>query len=1091
MPVRFPCIFCLKPVAVSHKGIFCDVCEHWVHAKCNNTSNDEYRNLVDSDAEAPWSCQKCIKTALPFNNISDECLKLLSQGKNDTSFFEIDSNANAQFFQDINLALENLDPDDETLCPYSSLSEINSLKINKSKSLSFLNLNIASLKLHQDELNTLIKNCDIDFSFIGISETGFQKDSPNEVKIENFKSIDTTTKGTRGGTRLYVNKNFNYLPRKDLEINKAKKIESTIVEIVNEPKNFLVAVIYRHPKMDCSEFNILYSNLLEKISQEKKQAFIMGDFNIDLLKHESHEETQNFIQNNLSHFFKPLITRPTRITPHSKTLIDNVFTNTLEPVIHSGNMISTISDHLPQLAIVQWKDTGGKVIRPKKPKRDMRNFNRENFLLDFLEIPWEELFTNKNPSEKLEIFIKSSQEKIDNHAPIGLTRQKHVTAHKPWVTKGLLKSIKTKDNLYKKFLRSRQQAFKATKHQNYKTYKNLLIKLLRKSKNNYYKNYFETHKTNLKLVWKAINEVTNRKGKQDLSPNLIVHKNKKLSKDKEIAEVFNEYYGSIAEKTKADIPETDKIFHDFMGPPIQHSFYMQPTTPQVIAKTILQLDDSKATGPFSIPSKFLKMINPTASVILCEIFNECVQAGIYPECLKKAAIKPLHKKESKLDIGNYRPISLLSNINKIFEKILHNRLTEFFNFHNVIFDNQFGFREKHSTNHALIALTELVRKALDNNQFSAGIFIDLKKAFDTVDHNILLQKLNHYGIRGKTLDMLTSYLSNRSHCTQINNTFSNFVKQNHGVPQGSVLGPLFFIIYINDLNGAIKNSTTIHFADDTSLICSEKSLKKLNKMVNRDLSVLVQWLRSNKICLNTSKTEIILFRKKNKNINKTLNFRLSGQRMKLSKSTKYLGVIIDEHLDWNIQLNNLTDKLARAVGVISKLRHYLSYKALLSVYYALFDSHLNYCLQSLGHIKVSDMNKLESLQNKVVRIIHFKGPRDSVKSLFTNSRILPIPKQIKLKNCLFAYDFLKNKQPNYFNNFLSPLGQNHQIRTRAAGNVLNIQMTKTVTYGSYNIPNLISKDWNSIHPHVPSIHNVSKPTFKKHLHAYILTEFAT
>ena len=528
-----------------------------------------------------------------------------------------------------------------------------------------------------------------------------------------------------------------------------------------------------------------------------------------------------------------------------------------------------------------------------------------------------------------------------------------------------------------------------------------------------------------------------------------------------------------------------------MGPPIQHSFYMQPTTPQVIAKTIFQLDDSKATGPFSIPSKFLKMINPTASVILCEIFNECVQAGIYPECLKKAAIKPLHKKESKLDIGNYRPISLLSNINKIFEKILHNRLTEFFNFHNVIFDNQFGFREKHSTNHALIALTELVRKALDNNQFSAGIFIDLKKAFDTVDHNILLQKLNHYGIRGKTLDMLTSYLSNRSHCTQINNTFSNFVKQNHGVPQGSVLGPLFFIIYINDLNGAIKNSTTIHFADDTSLICSEKSLKKLNKMVNRDLSVLVQWLRSNKICLNTSKTEIILFRKKNKNINKTLNFRLSGQRMKLSKSTKYLGVIIDEHLDWNIQLNNLTDKLARAVGVISKLRHYLSYKALLSVYYALFDSHLNYCLQSLGHIKVSDMNKLESLQNKVVRIIHFKGPRDSVKSLFTNSRILPIPKQIKLKNCLFAYDFLKNKQPNYFNNFLSPLGQNHQIRTRAAGNVLNIQMTKTVTYGSYNIPNLISKDWNSIHPHVPSIHNVSKPTFKKHLHAYILTEFAT
>jgi len=482
---------------------------------------------------------------------------------------------------------------------------------------------------------------------------------------------------------------------------------------------------------------------------------------------------------------------------------------------------------------------------------------------------------------------------------------------------------------------------------------------------------------------------------------------------------------------------------------------------------------------------------PTASEILCGIFNECIQAGIYPECLKRAAIKPLHKKESKLDIGNYRPISLLSNINKIFEKIIHTSLTDFINKHNIIFDNQFGFRKGHNTNHALIALTELVRKSLDNNQFAAGIFIDFKKAFDTVDHKILLHKLNHYGIRGKAHKLLTSYLSNRSHCTQINNTFSKFIRQDHGVPQGSVLGPLFFIIYINDLNKAVMSSSTIHFADDTSLICSEKSLKKLNKMVNRDLSLLVHWLRANKICLNTSKTEILLFKRKNKFINKTLNFRLSGQKMKLSRSTKYLGVIIDEHLAWDDHFQSLTTKLSRAVGIISKIRHYLNYRALISVYYALFDSHINYCLQPLGHIKVGILDKIEKLQNKVIRIIHFKGPRDNVKPLYVNCRILPIPRQIKLKNCLFAYDFLKGNLPKYFKDFLSPLGHNHQIRTRAAGNVLNIKMTNTVTYGSYNIPNLITKDWNNIHPHIPPFHQVSKSTFKKHLHAYILTEFST
>eukprot|EP00111_Clytia_hemisphaerica_P014232 TCONS_00041923-protein len=164
----------------------------------------------------------------------------------------------------------------------------------------------------------------------------------------------------------------------------------------------------------------------------------------------------------------------------------------------------------------------------------MKNFNRENFLLDYLGIPWDELLLNKNPSEKLEIFIKTSQEKIDTHAPIKLTNQKHASAHKPWVTTGLLKSIKTKDFLYKKFLKSKQQALKSIKHQNYKTYKNLLVKLLRKSKNNYYKNYFETHKSNLKLVWKAINEVTNNKSKQDLSPKLVIHNNKKITNEKKL-----------------------------------------------------------------------------------------------------------------------------------------------------------------------------------------------------------------------------------------------------------------------------------------------------------------------------------------------------------------------------------------------------------------------------------------------------------------------------------------------------------------------------------------------------------------------------
>ena len=252
--------------------------------------------------------------------------------------------------------------------------------------------------------------------------------------------------------------------------------------------------------------------------------------------------------------------------------------------------------------------------------------------------------------------------------------------------------------------------------------------------------------------------------------------------------------------------------------------------------------------------------------------------------------------------------------------------------------------------------------------------------------------MSHYGIRGKAHDLLKSYLSDRSHCVKIQNSTSKYITLKHGVPQGSVVGPLFFILYINDLHKAIKNSKTIHFADDTSLVCQEKSLKKLNKKVNHDLKLLVHWLRANKISLNTAKTQIVLFKNKRKEIHKKLNFRLSGKKMSLSSHVTYLGITIEESLEWNFQFHGLLQKLSRSVGILAKLRYYLSYKSLLSVYYALFDSHVNFCVHTMGHVTLASLEKIEKLQNKALRIMHFKAQRDSSKPLYINSRILPIRK---------------------------------------------------------------------------------------------------
>ena len=341
-----------------------------------------------------------------------------------------------------------------------------------------------------------------------------------------------------------------------------------------------------------------------------------------------------------------------------------------------------------------------------------------------------------------------------------------------------------------------------------------------------------------------------------------------ISDPQKVADSFNTFFGTIAEKTKSKIISTNKSHSDYLNDPNNRSIFLKPTSSTEIANIIISLNSNKANGPESISTNILKMLAPNMSTMLSKIINLSFSTGIFPDCLKLADIVPVHKKESKLLVENYRPISLLSNISKIFEKTIHTRLYSFLEDTKSLYNMQFGFRSKHSTNHALIQITEQIRDALDNGKYSCGIFVDLQKAFDTVDHHILLRKLEHYGIRGSVNNLFKTYLNNRFHSVEILNKTSKQILLKHGVPQGSVLGPLLFLIYINDLHNAIKHSKVFHFADDTSLINSNISLKKINKQVNQDLTLLSNWLRANKICLNAKKTEIIIFRSKQKSVKK-------------------------------------------------------------------------------------------------------------------------------------------------------------------------------------------------------------------------------
>ena len=316
--------------------------------------------------------------------------------------------------------------------------------------------------------------------------------------------------------------------------------------------------------------------------------------------------------------------------------------------------------------------------------------------------------------------------------------------------------------------------------------------------------------------------------------------------------------------------------------------------------------------------------------------------GCHPNKLKFVNVVPIFKKGSRLSISNYRPISLLSNLNKIFEKIMYKRIYSFLEKYECLYELQFGFRAKHSTVHTLINITEKIRSALDNNKVACGIFIDLQKAFDTVNNEILLTKLDYYGFRGNIKNWFRSYLYERKQNVIINGFKSKSSIIKHGVPQGSVLGPVLFLLYINDLHKYIKHSTTYHFADDTNLLNITPDYKTLQREINQDLHLLHEWLVANKISLNKDKTELIFFHKVRSVIPIDIKIKLNGKTLYPSRKIKYLGIYLDETVSGIPHCEELLKKLHRANGMLSKVRHYVPLNELKNIYNAIFSSIVLY-----------------------------------------------------------------------------------------------------------------------------------------------------
>ena len=513
-----------------------------------------------------------------------------------------------------------------------------------------------------------------------------------------------------------------------------------------------------------------------------------------------------------------------------------------------------------------------------------------------------------------------------------------------------------------------------------------------------------------------------------------------------MADELNNFFTNIGSSMSNNLPPPPVSHKHFLKNRQSSSFFLNPTDAFEVLKVINSFSSRKSAGPDKIPAKFLKLGSPALSGILSNFINECFAVGKFPQSLKVARVTPIFKGGANDIPSNYRPISILSVISKLIEKLTYNRLIKYLDKKQILNCNQFGFRTAHSTTHAITAIHENILKNVDESKHTISIFLDLSKAFDSVNHNILLDKLEHYGIRGTALEFFRSYLGNRQQFTMVNGQVSELLTVICGVPQGSTLGPLLFLLYINDLASA-SNFFVALFADDTGLQLSHEDIGTLTRLCNAELVTINNWFLANRLTANFSKASkyMVTLGKRRQNCPQDLGLVMGSTPLERVQSIKYLGVFLDEKFNWQAHVSYLSKKLACSVGILSKLRYYTNIKTLLQVYDSLIGSRLNYGLIVWGSAGKTALQPIRVLQNRAIRMIS-RAPRfRRLDNDYLNLRILKLDDMYKTLVLRFMHQNHHSKLPNYFFNFF-PVTERRFYSTRNVNSnfLMPIHRTKKV-----------------------------------------------
>ena len=517
-------------------------------------------------------------------------------------------------------------------------------------------------------------------------------------------------------------------------------------------------------------------------------------------------------------------------------------------------------------------------------------------------------------------------------------------------------------------------------------------------------------------MWKIINSLSKKSNdKGGLIESLRINNIEHEDADS-ICNEFGKYFSTVGTKYAEKIPKSKKSIAYYLNnlnwnP---NSVFLSPCTETEICKLIEKLPNKKSSGYDGVSNVILKEIKTEIMKPLCKIFNNSLSSGVFPSSMKHAEVIPLYKAGLTNQSTNYRPISLLLTLSKVLEKVVYSRTYSFLN-KSEIYSSQYGFRKNHSCKNAISELIGSIVKGWERKESTAAIFLDLSKAFDTLEHTVLFSKLEKYGIRGTVLDWYKSYLNNRSMAVKCkiketgNYCWSDYYSVEYGTPQGSVLGPLLFLIFCNDIYKVLEFCSCILFADDTTVYKTHKDFMFLKWSINKDLKLISDWFRANKLTLNLNKTVCMFFDHRTKTATK-IKIKIDDVVIPQVSHTKFLRILIDENLKWKKHLDHLTRKVKSNTKLLIENKKLVSAHVQKILYYSQIFSHINYGIGIWGnHLSSQDQNQLQKLQNRCICII--RGKKSVTLKDFTDLGILRIDSIITLENLKFAYKMNKNLLP--------------------------------------------------------------------------------